>query len=105
MFGARYIRHRSQPSSVRGCTQRNLSLLKRLTSVWRTIMVMYLIASGTTDARPMMTWKNVGDFRYSLGNRLQRGPVPPSEPSQCHHRLNPLSHPEVFSPHDFVLCP
>ncbi|KAL0737382.1 hypothetical protein Bca4012_013592 [Brassica carinata] len=78
--------------------------------MWKFIMVMYLIASvgsrGTSAAR-LTIWKmNKEDIKlgFAFHNKLQRGPVT-SQPSQCHHRLSPLSHSEVYSSESQVSCP
>ncbi|KAF8096278.1 hypothetical protein N665_0313s0044 [Sinapis alba] len=79
--------------------------------VWKFIMVMFLIAlvrSRETSAARLPIWRmNREDTRrgFALQNKLQRGPVPPSQPSQCHHRLDPLSHSEVHYSQNHVACP
>ncbi|CAL9249048.1 unnamed protein product [Arabidopsis halleri] len=77
--------------------------------MWKFIIVMYLIAlvgSRGTSATARLRMKNedIGR-RFALQNKLQRGPVPPSQPSPCHNKLNPLSHSEVYSSHTYVTCP
>ncbi|CAH8384202.1 unnamed protein product [Eruca vesicaria subsp. sativa] len=76
------------------------------------IMVMYFIAlvgsrSGTSATRLPIWRMNKEDTGrdFALQNKLQRGPVPPSQPSPCHHRLSPLSHSEVYSAQNDVACP
>ncbi|KAL0692807.1 hypothetical protein Bca4012_059987 [Brassica carinata] len=78
--------------------------------MWKFIMVLYFIAlvgSRATSAARLAIWimdkDDVGRV-FDLQNKLQRGPVPPSQPSQCHHRLSPLSHSEVYNP-QYVRCP
>lgn len=78
--------------------------------MWKFIMVMCFIAlvgsRGSSAARLaiwMMDKEDVGRG-FALRNKLQRGPVPPSQPSQCHHRLSPLSRSEVYYP-QYVTCP
>ncbi|KAL1215145.1 hypothetical protein V5N11_001113 [Cardamine amara subsp. amara] len=74
--------------------------------MWRLLMVMCLIAllGRGNSGRPLLWRKDLGRL-YGLQNQLQRGPVPPSEPSLCHNRVNTLSHPEVYSSQTYVLCP
>ncbi|KAL9300626.1 hypothetical protein AtNW77_Chr2g0244301 [Arabidopsis thaliana] len=74
--------------------------------MWRFILVMCLLAlvERGTSGRPPIWQKDLGRL-HGLHNQLQRGPVPPSEPSLCHNRLNHLSHPEVYSSQTYVLCP
>ncbi|KAF8090591.1 hypothetical protein N665_0472s0020 [Sinapis alba] len=79
--------------------------------MWNFIMVIYFIASvgsrGTSTARLTIWRMNKEDIQrgFAFHNKLQRGPVPPSQPSQCHHRLSPLSHSKVYSSESYVACP
>ncbi|XP_024011083.1 uncharacterized protein LOC112086405 [Eutrema salsugineum] len=79
--------------------------------MWKFIIVMYFIAlvgSRGTSAARLAIWrmnKEAIGREFSLQNKLQRGPVPPSQPSQCHHRLSPLSHSDGYSSQSYVACP
>ncbi|XP_024014327.1 uncharacterized protein LOC112088252 [Eutrema salsugineum] len=74
--------------------------------MWRFIIVLYLLAliGNGTSGRPAIWRKDFGRL-HGLQNQLQRGLVPPSQPSLCHNRVNTLSHQEVYSSKSYVLCP
>ncbi|CAN8266957.1 unnamed protein product [Cochlearia groenlandica] len=83
--------------------------------MWKLIMVMYFIAlvgsRGALASRATAIWRtnyyieDVGRG-FALVNKLQRGPVPPSQPSQCHHGQNRLSHSDGYSSQSYVAsCP
>ncbi|CAN8315058.1 unnamed protein product [Cochlearia groenlandica] len=74
--------------------------------MWKFTMVLCLLAlvGKEITSRPP-TMKNDLDQMRDLQNQLQRGPVPPSQPSLCHNRVNTLSHPEDYYSKLYVLCP
>ncbi|KAK4376356.1 hypothetical protein RND71_002652 [Anisodus tanguticus] len=46
------------------------------------------------------------DYEKLLQNQLPRGPVPPSDPSPCHNRLDPTFRKYKFSfPQHYIICP
>ncbi|XP_019085870.1 PREDICTED: uncharacterized protein LOC109126617 [Camelina sativa] len=78
--------------------------------MWKFIIVMYFIAlvgsrgTGAATARLRMKNEDIGR-RFALHNKLQRGPVPPSQPSLCHNKLKPFSRSKVYYSHTYVACP
>ncbi|KAL1208282.1 hypothetical protein V5N11_034995 [Cardamine amara subsp. amara] len=80
--------------------------------MWKFIVVMYLIAlagsRGTSATARLKIWRMNNEEKgrmLALQNKLQRGPIPPSEPSRCHNRLNPFAHSYVYSSKTYVACP
>ncbi|XP_023638020.1 uncharacterized protein LOC111830426 [Capsella rubella] len=72
------------------------------------IIVMYFVIAfvgsrGTTAATARLMKKEDIGRRFALENKLQRGPVPPSQPSLCHHKLNPFSRSKFY--YSYVSCP
>ncbi|CAF2049416.1 hypothetical protein BRARA_I04437 [Brassica rapa] len=74
--------------------------------MWRIIMIFYLLAlvgRGNSGRTPI--WRKDLGRLHGLQNQLQRGLVPPSQPSLCHNRVNTLSHQDAYSSQSYVLCP
>ncbi|PIN25993.1 hypothetical protein CDL12_01272 [Handroanthus impetiginosus] len=69
------------------------------------LFVLQLVAMASTgeSARIMKD----GVFQSLLENQLPRGPVPPSGPSLCHNKLNPLGENKMpnFTDDNGIVCP
>ncbi|KAG2264585.1 hypothetical protein Bca52824_071664 [Brassica carinata] len=75
--------------------------------MWKFIIVLYFISFGSrgTSMARLTVWKmhkeDIGQG-FASHNKLQRGRVSASQPSQCHHRLSPLSHSKVYSSETYL---
>ncbi|KAL1553646.1 hypothetical protein AAHA92_14296 [Salvia divinorum] len=74
-------------------------VLKRIALV----LVTFLIAMAVTGESTRLV-KSSSVFNNLLGNRLPRGPVPPSGPSFCHNKMDPSSYNGAKFQQD-VSCP
>lgn len=45
------------------------------------------------------------DYQSLLQNQLPRGPVPPSDPSPCHNKLDPFNQSDFSFHQDYIICP
>ncbi|MCD7451855.1 hypothetical protein HAX54_013568 [Datura stramonium] len=75
------------------------------------ILIIFVLLSNTTRrmdsirvVESIRVMKEKLDYERLLQNQLPRGPVPPSDPSPCHNRLNPTFTKFNF-PQDYIICP
>ncbi|KAK4430294.1 hypothetical protein Salat_1330100 [Sesamum alatum] len=70
------------------------------------ILLVFLVGMGSVGESTRTMKSRV--YASLIEQRLPRGPVPPSAPSFCHNRLNPLSESNLFNfppPHHDIICP
>ncbi|KAH7841355.1 hypothetical protein Vadar_028720 [Vaccinium darrowii] len=68
-------------------------------------IILAALASQGWCARAMREHDQERYFKSMLENRLPRGPVPPSAPSLCHHKLDPYQQSQLSYTADYVICP
>lgn len=81
----------------------NERLSIRLSAMIVIVMVLVVITMSTSGGA--MKVKDLG-FYSTIQGRLPRGPVPPSDPSPCHNRVE-LKHEseDTYGHFHFIICP
>ncbi|KAK7407652.1 hypothetical protein VNO78_09633 [Psophocarpus tetragonolobus] len=74
----------------------------------RSCLVLYLVAVlvllGFSSSGECL--RDLRDFKSLFESQLPKGPVPPSGPSQCHHKLSPYKYNKASFPDDYyIICP
>ncbi|KAL3751265.1 hypothetical protein ACJRO7_012135 [Eucalyptus globulus] len=82
---------------------------ERSPSTWKSLLLLAVltlaVATEGRCARIGKARNGGGSWKYLWESKLSRGPVPPSGPSKCHHKLSPFRGSSASSTAGYVNCP